>query len=150
MRPSQQESPLALLDKSGSCEVSAYGGEQATIPQIKTHIHQLAVAFPNMSPEFWQLLSVRITKNGITASRLEAAVASVIDNFTYQRLTIADILGEGKDKRYRLFSYPAMVAECQKVGGTTDDYTPIRLRGREKPVWVSKADKALYNIPDEL
>lgn len=51
---------------------------------------------------------------------------------------------------YRLMTYAEMVAQAQREGKNTDGYVAIRVRGKEKPMWVTKADKELYQIPDEL
>lgn len=51
---------------------------------------------------------------------------------------------------YRLMTYEQMLGECAKRGTTTNDYAPIRVRGKTKPQWVTKSDKETYQIPDEL
>lgn len=127
-----------------------FNGPPATLAQIDTATTQLAIAFPQMSPTFWGLLGKRIAEKGITADRLSYAVNQVIDNFTYQRLTIADILGEKTDRKFRVLSYAQMLVECAKNGCTTDDYAPVKIGGTDRPYWVSISDKALYKIPNEL
>lgn len=108
------------------------------------------VAFPKMANYFWELLAQRISERGMTAAELDYAVNEVIDNFTYQNLTIADILKQGKEKRFKLRTYEAMLSECNRNGTTTNDYCAVKVRNIDKPCWVSKADKVLYNIPDVL
>lgn len=103
-----------------------------------------------MSPEFWSLLGKRIVERRISGKRLEYAVNQVIDNFTYQRLTIADILGDKTNKKYRIYSHTEMANEVHRVGGTTSDFAPLRINGYPKLCWVRNLDKVLYNIPDEL
>ena len=141
---------LHQLAKSGSSEVSIFQDQPATLAQLESATAQLAVAFPQMSPEFWSLLGKRIVERRISGKRLEYAVNQVIDNFTYQRLTIADILGDKTDKKYRIFSHTEMADEVSRTGGTTSDFAPLRIEGCQKMCWVRKIDKALYNIPDEL
>ena len=51
---------------------------------------------------------------------------------------------------YRMLTYEQMLAECAKSGTTTNDYAPIRVRGKTKPQWVTRSDKETYKIPDEL
>lgn len=138
------------LRSKGVVEVSAFGGAMAEPDDVLVAINKLMVAFPKMANYFWELLAQRISERGMTASELNYAVNEVIDNYTYQNLTIADILKQGKDKRYKLRTYEAMLAECNRNGTTTNDYCAIRLRDMVKPCWVTKADKVLYNIPDEL
>lgn len=146
---SQQQLPAKLKD-NGYAEVSIFGGSMASPNEILIAVNKLSTAFPKQSASFWELLAMRIGEKGMTASELEFAVNEVIDNFTYHSLTIADIMKQGKDKRFKLLTYSAMVAECNKNGTTTNDYCAIRVKGMEKPAWISKTEKALYNIPDEL
>lgn len=141
---------LHQLAKSGSSEVSIFQDQPATLAQIESTTAQLAVAFPQMSPEFWSLLGKRIVERRISGKRLEYAVNQVIDNFTYQRLTIADILGDKTNKKYRIYSHTEMANEVHRVGGTTSDFAPLRINGYPKLCWVRNLDKVLYNIPDEL
>lgn len=147
---SPRASQLQQLIKSGSSEVSVFNGPPATLAQIDTATTQLAIAFPQMSPTFWGLLGKRIAEKGITADRLSYAVNQVIDNFTYQRLTIADILGEKTDRKFRVLTYGQMLAECSKVGCSTEDYAPIKIGDTDRPFWVLASEKALYQIPDQL
>lgn len=101
-----------------------------------------------MSPDFFNLLTERIAKTGMTSRRLDYAVSRVIDNFTYKQLTIADILGT--DVKCRILSYAQMCDEASKRGGSTDDYAPVHIGDSYKPGWVLKVDKSRYNIPDRL
>ncbi len=122
----------------------------ATPNDVLVAVNKLMVAFPKMANYFWELLSQRISERGMTAAELDYAVNEVIDNFNYQNLTIADILKQGKEKRFKLRTYEAMLSECNRNGTTTNDYCAVKVRNIDKPCWVSKADKVLYNIPDEL
>lgn len=154
LKQSAELSPRGLLlqqlSKSGSSEVSIFQDRPATLAQLESVTAQLAVAFPQMSPEFWSLLGKRIAEKRISGQRLEYAVNQVIDNFTYQRLTIADILGEKTDRKFRVLTYGQMLAECSKVGCSTEDYAPIKIGDAERPFWVLASEKALYQIPDQL
>lgn len=51
---------------------------------------------------------------------------------------------------YPLFSYDEMLAEVQRRGGTTNDYAPVKIAGKTKPMWVRLADKTKFNIPDNI
>lgn len=51
---------------------------------------------------------------------------------------------------YPIFTYEEMLAECQRKGGTTNDYAPVRVGNTPKPMWVRLADKTKYNIPDKI
>ncbi|MDE5963619.1 MAG: hypothetical protein K2G58_06320 [Alistipes sp.] len=111
-------------------------------------MRKLSVAFPQMSADFFNLLTERIAKTRMTSRRLEYAVNHVIDTFTYRQLTIADILNT--DIKCRLLSYAEMCNEAIRNGTSTDRYAPVFLDRSEKPAWVLKTDKSRYNIPDRL
>ena len=150
-KQSREESLLPERIKAdGYAEVSIFGGETATPNEVLTAINKLTTAFPKQSQTFWELLAMRVTERGMSASELEYCVNETIDNFNYQTLTIADIMKQGRDKRFRLMSYSQMLAECAKNGATTKDYCAVKVNGCDKPCWVSKFEKAMYNIPDEL
>lgn len=51
---------------------------------------------------------------------------------------------------YRMLTYEQMLNEMGKNGTTMAAYTKVVVSGKEKPLWVTKADKLTYNIPDEL
>ena len=51
---------------------------------------------------------------------------------------------------YRLRTYEQMLAECAKLGCTTEAYVAVKVRGKAKPSWVTKTEKDIYQIPDEL
>ena len=101
-----------------------------------------------MSADFFNILVERIAKRGFSEDRLEYAVNQVIDNFNYQRLTIADIMSI--DRKVDVLTYAEMLQECNKRGCTTNEYSPIRIGDNDKPFWVSKADKVKFNIPDVM
>lgn len=128
--------------------MSIFNDKRATPNQIATSITKLSVAFPAASVEFFNLLAERLSKKGMSASRLDYAINHIIDTHTYRSLTIADIMSI--DKRVEVMSYHEMVNECHRKGCTTNDYAPIKIGDAEKPFWVSKADKAKYKLPDAL
>lgn len=150
-KQSREESLLPERIKAdGYAEVSIFGGEKATPNEVLTAINKLTTAFPKQSQTFWELLAMRVTERGMSASELEYCVNETIDNFNYQTLTIADIMKQGNKKKFRLLSFEAMLDECQKHGTTTSDYASVRVNGCKKLAWVTKLDKHLYNIPNEL
>lgn len=136
------------LKKNGTDEVSIFTGPPASVAHIASSIQKLSVCFPDMSSDFFSILAERIGKTGMSSKRLEYAINRVIDNFTYKRLTIADVLSI--DVKCKILTYSAMCNEVTKYGCSTDDYVPIRIKGQEKPGWILKVDKIKYNIPDEL
>lgn len=140
---------LALtLAKNGSSEISVFAGVPADIKQIGISIKKLSVAFPQMSPEFFNLLTERIVKSGMSSKRLEYAVNRVIDTFTYKQLTIADLMAI--DVKCRILTYSQMCEEIAKRGASTDEYSTIYIGGSNKPNWVLRIDKERYKLPDRL
>lgn len=146
--PQPRDMLVPTLRKSGRCEMSVFSSKPASLPQIGVSVTKLAVAFPNMSNEFFNLLTERITKRGISADRLEYAISHTLDNVTYKTLTIADIMSI--DKRVEVMSYAEMVTECSKRGCTTNEFAPIRIGEEPKPFWVHRSDKVKFNLPDEM
>lgn len=51
---------------------------------------------------------------------------------------------------YRMLTYEQMLNEMGKNGTTMAAYTKVVVSGKEKPLWVTKADKLTYNIPDAI
>lgn len=51
---------------------------------------------------------------------------------------------------YHLRTYEQMLAECAKLGCSTEAYVAVKVRGKVKPSWVTKTEKETYQIPDEL
>lgn len=145
---SQKESLVLALNKIGRADLSIFYADKATPNHIATSVMKLAKAFPNMSVDFFNLLAERIDKRGISADRLEYAIDHVLDNFTYQRLTIADIMS--LDRKVEIMTYSEMLAECGKRGCSTDEFAPIYIDNNEKPYWVSKVDKIRYKLPERL
>lgn len=101
-----------------------------------------------MTPEFFNLLTERISRAKMPAARLDYAVNRIIDTFTYRQLTIADILS--MDQRCRLLTYSEMCDEAARRGATTSEYAPIVVRKGEPPMWLTRADKCRYQLPDAL
>lgn len=101
-----------------------------------------------MSPEFFNLLTERIVKSGMSYKRLEYAVNRVIDTFTYKQLTIADLMAI--DVKCRILTYSQMCEEISKRGASTDEYSTIYIGESNRPNWVLKIDKERYKLPDRL
>lgn len=128
--------------------MSVFTGSPASVSQIAQSVHKLSVAFPQMSAAFFNLLTERIAKTGMTAQRLDYATNRVIDTFTYKQLTIADILSA--DIKCRIMSYSEMCNDAAKRGASTDEYASVHVGEVEKPFWVLKADKTRYKLPDKI
>lgn len=109
------------------CSISVYKDSQATPQEIATQMTKLKTAFPRMEKPFFNLLAERIRMNGFTGQRLADAVNSVMDNFRYKELNIADIIKF--DKRIKLYTY-AEVAELWTQGkATPDDFEKREING---------------------
>lgn len=89
-----------------------------------------------------------VAKHRLSTQRLEYSIEQVIDNYTYQRLTVANIISI--DSRVEVLGYSEMIAECHKRGCTTDEYAPIWIGNEPKSCWVSKVDKERYKLPDRI
>lgn len=145
---SPRESLALTLAKNGSSEISVFGGEAASVEQIAVSVRKLSVAFPQMSQDFFNLLTERIVKTGMSNKRLSYAVNRVIDTFSYKQLNIADVLNA--DVKCRMMSYSEMCNDLTKRGTTAADYAPIYIGDSEKPAWVLRVDKIRYNLPDRM
>jgi hypothetical protein len=139
---------VPTLHKNGRAELSVFDATPASPQHIATSILKLSKAFPQMSKDFFNLLTERIAKRGISSERLEYAIEHVLDNFTYKTLTIADVMSI--DRKIEVMSFNEMVAECSKRGCSTNDFAPIHIGNEPKPFWVHKSDKAKFNLPDKI
>ena len=135
---------VRTLNSRGKSEVSVFGGPEATMEHILTSVKKLQVAFPQMSRDFWNLLTERIVKNNIAAERLEYCLTRVIDNFTYKTLTIADVIGS--DLKCTIYTYAEMLNQCDKNSTTTSDYAPVYF-GYQKPTKPDSEARKEYKIP---
>lgn len=144
----QKVSPSLVLLNKNSYEISVFGSAPASDKEIAIAVYRLQTCFPEMSKDFFKILSERISKSGMSGKRLEYSVNTILDTFTYRKLTIANILS--LDIRCRVITYEAMCNEAMKNGCSTDIYAPIRITGMNKPLWITREDKYKYNIPDEI
>lgn len=137
------------LNSNGKAELSIFANDvPAPAEDIVVASMKLATAFPKMEQGFFDLLAERIVKRGISKGRLQYAVDYVLDNFTYQRMTIADVMSI--DRKVQVWRYEEMTTEARRNGRTTDDYVTLYIGDEPKPFWVHKADKVRFNIPDRL
>ena len=77
---------------------------------IKLHINRLVMAFPTIDNNFKMTLIDRVLDNGFTKKKLYDSISHVIDNFTYQRPTIADVVSF--DKRIKIYNYAEVCEYC--------------------------------------
>lgn len=81
------------------------------------------MAFPKMNNGFFDLLAERIAANKFTSKRLYDAVNSLIDNFNYKELNIADIIKF--DKKAKLYSYNEV---CRMVSKGEVSFSDFEIR----------------------
>lgn len=90
---------------------------------------KLKIAFPNLPPEFYDILLERIKENGFTDKRLKDAINNLIDNFTYSTPTIANIISF--DKRIKLYSYNQIIEMVNEYGTLIwQNYKPVKKIGK--------------------
>lgn len=136
------------LRKSGSSEISVFTANEASDVQIAQTVKKLSVAFPDMKPQFFNLLAEQIAKSGFSSTRLDYALNTILNTFHYKQLTIADIMSI--DVKCKVYSYTEMSCEVDKKGSAMSAYSPIWFGNAKKPHWVLTVDKERYMLPDRL
>ncbi len=133
MLPRESKGQMPSVQQE-SKEVSIYTGE-LTPKCIAVEMKKLGVAFPDLDPEFLNVLTERVVENGFTNERLQDAVGELIDTFQYKRPSVANIINY--DKRMRLYSHSEVVHAIHnhEVGGF-EDFEHYRRDG--KLFWIKK------------
>lgn len=121
-------------------EISIYD-DKLTENVVMLELKKLSVSFPDLKGEFFTVLSERLVKNGFTDSRLKDAIGFVIDNCTYKKPSIANIISY--DKTVKLYSHNDVCNEVYK-GNTFDDFKIIERNG--KKFWIKKTDAEQYGL----
>jgi hypothetical protein len=137
--------PQLLTGSQEGKEISIYKGE-LTPTCLSQEVLKVCASFPSLPAEFFDILSERVAANKFNDARLKAAVANLLDNFTYNTPKIADIISF--DRKVKLFSYNEMLVHCHNTGNAYSDYTMIKRNG--KKYWIRKSEKDQYNLPNEL
>jgi hypothetical protein len=70
---------------------------------VDQELKKLCIAFPAIDPDYVNVLSERLVSSGFTDKRLKDAIANVIDNFSFKRPNISDIISF--DKKHKLYTY---------------------------------------------
>jgi len=99
----------------------------------------MKAAFPELPAQFYEILSQRVKANKFTDEKLEDAINNLIDNFTYPKPTIADIISY--DKRVKLHSY-SQLCELVSQGHSWDEF----IKMPDKKAWISKIDAEKINL----
>lgn len=127
-------------------EISLYTDKTADVKLIATELRKLKAVFPALENDFISVLSERISVNGFTEQRLKDAVANVIDNFKYQRPSIADIIGF--DSRIRLYTGNEFVNE-QLKGTHAREFTTHWIRDKRYFVKISDCERYGFKPNEE-
>ena len=135
-----------MLKGSESNEISIYHGALNPISAIE-ELRKLRKAFPTISEGFIEILTERLIENNFSDKRVKEAVANVIDNFTYQTPSIANIVSF--DKRMKLYSRSDFYLELDK-GRTGNDFFRVTAKGSKNAMYISKTDKIKFGISDDF
>ena len=109
------------------------GGEISLYTDVVTDrtmaitLKKLKVAFPQMDPNFFDILSERIIANGFTDKRLTDAVNNVIDNFQYKQLNVSDIVKF--DKKMKLYTHTEVSAMVTAGKASFEDFGRHEVNG---------------------
>lgn len=79
-------------------------------------VKSIKLAFPELTPGFYEILIKRIRANGFSNKRFERSVQHVIDNCLYPRPTIAEFLKY--DRSVEIFSYDKVLQILNDTGPT--------------------------------
>lgn len=127
-----------------STEMIAYVGEPATPQETAQCLKILSISFPDMPPEFFDILNKMIIRENISGLQLGKAVENLLCNHRYRTFTIAEIIGfNPKIKLYEWQDIYKMHGEYPYPG-----YLQIRIqtkRGEIKKI-VKTEDAKMYNL----
>jgi hypothetical protein len=126
-------------------EISIYIGE-LTDYTLATELKKLSVSFPNLESTFFNVLAERIKVNGFSDERLKDAVGFLIDNFTYQKPSIANIISF--DKRIKLYTQTELLGLVSENKASLDDYFRHWINGNLYR--VKKSDAESFGITKYL
>jgi hypothetical protein len=110
--------------------------DELTIDVIAKQLNRIRIAFPNLKPDFFNILSERIKANNFTNKRLIDSVDNLIDNFTFQTPTVAEILKY--DNVVQGYTYNEILEMMEKKGTEIwSIYKSVRL-GNGKILYFEK------------
>lgn len=141
----QKSSNTPLREAEYGYELSVYRGE-LTQKELARNAAKVKAAFPALPPEFFQILIERFKAKGFSDTRMIDAVNNVIDNCQYPTPTLANFLSY--DKNVKLYTYQQFISLVTEHKASFETYTKVK--HKEVFLYVSKADKQRFNIPDEL
>lgn len=126
-------------------ELSIYRGELSDYT-LATELKKLSVSFPQLEATFFNVLAERVKANGFTDERLKDSIGFLIDNFTYPKPSIANIISF--DKRIKLYDYEEVALLVTKNETRFENFAIIKRNG--KTFRIKKTDKEKYNIQNEI
>ncbi len=142
LQPLQTELPTHKNDK----EISVYFGETVKPEVIAGETAKILVSFPSLDKLFFTVLTERLIKNNFTEQRLKDAVGYLLDNFHYQKPTIADIINF--DKKIKLYSYHDVVFIITKNEARFEDFYKHWIG--DTLYWVKKSEVEMWNLTNYL
>ena len=125
-------------------EITLYNDKQANVITIATELRKLQAVFPALDNDFISILAERIKSNGFTDQRLKDAIGNVIDNFTYQKPNISDIIRF--DKKIKLYNAAETSKMVTDEGYRYEDFSHYHRNGQL--FWIKKTDAEMYGISD--
>jgi len=137
-----QQNISELIIKNNHCELSIYN-DNLTTDNVIENVSKIKKAFPILSAGFFDIFQERLKNKGFTDQKLNDAVNYVIDNCIYPTPTIANFLSF--DKHIKLYTYDQML-QMPDVKFAFEIYRPIKMTGREKPLYASKENIKKYNF----
>ncbi len=139
-----QTSPV-VVDESGGYAISVYKGE-LTGKGIAQGMALAKRGFPALPPSFFEMLIERAKAKGFSDKRLMDAIYHVIDTCPYPTPALANFLSF--DRKIKMYDYPQFCSLVTEGYAKWENYDRIKVGGTV--FYVSKGDRARYNIPDEI
>ena len=139
-----QTSPV-VVDESGGYSISIYKGE-LTGKGIAQGMALAKRGFPALPPSFFEMLIERAKAKGFSDNRLMDAIYHVIDTCPYPTPALANFLSF--DRKIKMYDYSQFCSLVTEGYAKWENYDRIKVGGAV--FYVSKGDRARYNIPDEI
>ncbi len=137
--------PLPGYSQGQEFEVSVYQNGTLTPEVLVREMRRLRDAFPALPQPFFELLAQRVRDKRFSNSRFTDAVNHIIDTCQYPQPMLASILGY--DRRVKLYTHQQVLTMVSN-GYRWDDFAKVRMNGQLYR--MLRAEKELYNIPDEF
>lgn len=125
--------------------MSLYSGEPAKVDELQEETNKLLFAFPKLEKSVVAVIIERAIENKMPLQRIIDGVNHVIETCEYLNFVPAKVLNY--DIKCRLYSYDEA---CDIFTKTQNRKALIPIVIRGKRLYISPADKAKYNIPDEI